>query len=237
MITKIEADKRYHAAEGWLDTYHLFSFANYFDPNNIEFGNVRVFNDDTIAGESGFGDHEHDNMEIVTIVFEGALTHRDSMGNVGVIAKGDVQYMSAGTGVTHAEMNEGTTPVHLYQIWLYPKTQQLPPAYAQKNFGWGGQKDMLVPVASGEGKIGAIPIQSDTTVYMCTLERGQTITHTVSSNRGVFMYIQEGEVSINNINVYTADQVRISEENNIIISAVKLTYFVLIDTSITPNNA
>ena len=134
MITKISSSSRHHADHGWLSTYFLFSFAEYYDPQNLEFGNLRVFNDDTIAPHSGFSEHDHDNMEIVTIVHEGTLTHRDSMGSVGAISAGEVQYMSAGTGVTHAEMNDGGVPVHLFQIWLYPNEKNAAPRYEQKRF-------------------------------------------------------------------------------------------------------
>lgn len=230
MITRIEAAKRFKADHGWLQTYHLFSFADYHDPQNIHWGNLRVFNDDTIAGKSGFGEHSHDNMEIVTIVFEGALTHQDSMGNTGVIRKGEVQYMSAGTGVTHAEMNEGEDPVHLYQIWLLPKQRDLKPQYGQKDFSTVASKNMLLPVASGQDQGEALKMQADATIYTGELKEGESLEHSVQPEQGVFLYVRSGSLEVNGTALDVGDQARIFEEDRIGITALKDSRFVLIDT-------
>jgi quercetin 2,3-dioxygenase len=229
MITKIESYKRRLAKHDWLTTYYLFSFANYFDPNNIQFGTLRVFNDDTIAPHSGFGEHQHDNMEIITIVLQGQLTHKDSMGNTGVIRAGEVQRMSAGTGVVHAEMNDGDTPVHLYQIWIFPREQNLAPSYEQKDFSNISNKNVLLPLASGLNHSGTLKINTDATVYNSELETGQSIEHKLNDNRGAFIYLQEGSLDINGTKFKEHDQARISNENKLTIIADKTSKFVLID--------
>lgn len=230
MIKKILSNGRYHADHGWLSTFFLFSFAEYYDPQNLEFGNVRVFNDDTIAPHSGFSEHDHDNMEIVTIVHEGMLTHRDSMGSVGAIRAGEVQYMSAGTGVTHAEMNDGDAPVHLYQIWLYPNTKNAAPRYEQKQF-LNAPKNELVPLASGEGKTGAIAIRSDATVYCAEIDGGKTVAIALGQGRGLFVYVQEGRVSIGGTDFAVGDQARIEGESAVVVNGIgALSKLVAIET-------
>lgn len=232
MITKISSSGRYHAEHGWLSTYFLFSFAEYYDPQNLEFGNVRVFNDDTIAPHSGFSEHDHDNMEIVTIVHEGVLTHRDSMGSVGAIGAGEVQYMSAGTGVTHAEMNDGSVPVHLYQIWLYPNEHDAMPRYEQKQFS-EIPKNELVPFASGHGKTGALTIRSDATIYCAEIEAGKKLTIPVGKGRGLFVYIRDGELNIDGNPFAAGDQARIKDEGTVVAMGVgALSKLVVIETAV-----
>ncbi|HAG27318.1 TPA: pirin family protein [Patescibacteria group bacterium] len=228
MIRKIPANKRYKAEHDWLTTYHLFSFAMYFDRGNMNFGALRVFNDDYIDGENGFGAHSHDNMEIITIVHEGTLTHQDSMGNTGTISKGEVQYMSAGTGVTHAEVNQGKEKVHLYQIWIMPDKQNQPPQYSQKDFS-EAPKNILVPVASGQNMDGAIPIRTDSTIYLSKLEQGNTIRHTLKHDRGLFIYIKEGNLVINGTEFEKEDQARIIDETDILIKTSEGAEFIAID--------
>lgn len=228
MIRKVLANTRYKAEHDWLTTYHLFSFAMYFDRGNMNFGVLRVFNDDYIDGANGFGAHQHDNMEIVTIVHEGQLTHQDSMGNTGVIRKGEVQYMSAGTGVTHAEANQEKEPVHLYQIWIMPDEQNLQPQYAQKNFS-DMASNVLVPVASGQNLPGVIAIRSNSTIYLSKLDAGQTITHQLEHDRGLFVYIKEGSLEINGTKFEKEDQARIMGEDIILIKTNSDTELVAID--------
>jgi quercetin 2,3-dioxygenase len=228
MIRKILANSRYKAEHDWLTTYHLFSFAMYFDRGNLNFGALRVFNDDYIDGENGFGAHQHDNMEIVTIVHEGELTHQDSLGNTGTIRKGEVQYMSAGTGVTHAEVNQEKAPIHLYQIWIMPDEQGLQPQYAQKSFS-NIAPNTLVPVASGQNLPGAIPIRTNSSIYLAKLEPGQTITHELQPDRGLFVYIKEGSLEINGTKFAKEDQARIMDEDNILIKTPDGAEFIAID--------
>lgn len=212
MIQKIPATARYLASHDWLTTYHLFSFADYFDPANMNFGVLRVFNDDTIDAHNGFGLHPHRDMEIVTIILEGELTHTDSMGNSRTIRKGDVQYMSSGTGVMHSEMNNGSEPVHLYQIWLLPRHRDRVPEYKEMNTG-ALTKNTLVPLASGDGAPGAIAIAIDTdaTIYVCELEYGREVMYKLGSQRGLFIYITKGVLEVNGATASSGDQLRITD--------------------------
>lgn len=215
MIQKILASDRYLASHDWLSTYHLFSFADYFDPKNMNFGVLRVFNDDTIDAHSGFGEHGHRDMEIITIVLEGELTHTDSMGNSGSIKSGEVQYMSAGTGVMHSEVNQGGDKVHLYQIWIMPKEKNLKPNYGQKDFSSRVEKNILVPVASGDMHDSALTIQADATIYLGELEAGKELTHHLKKGRGLFIYITEGSLVVNGTHLVVGDQARITEEETV----------------------
>ncbi len=228
MIKRIPAAIRYHADHGWLKTHLLFSFANYQDEKNMHFGTLRVFNDDYIDAHNGFSEHEHDNMEIVTIVLEGELTHKDSLGNKGVIKAGEVQQMSAGSGITHAEMNESDAPVHLYQIWLFPNKLSLPTLYGQKDFS-NIEKNTLVAIASGEDKAGALPMQTMATIYKAELEAEATINYTLKENRGLFIYVSDGILKINDEVLNTGDQARIKDEKSVSIVTVGKAKLIIID--------
>jgi redox-sensitive bicupin YhaK (pirin superfamily) len=229
MITKIPASSRYHASHSWLSTYHLFSFADYYDPANMNFGTLRVFNDDTIDAHSGFGAHSHQNMEIITIVLEGELTHKDSMGNEGSIGKGEVQYMSAGTGVTHAELNNGDVPVHLYQIWILSQEKNLPPVYAQRNFSALSDKNILLPVISSTKRDGALIIRTDAIIYTSTLEEGRSLSYEVKKMRGAFLYITSGSLTVNGNSYEAGDQARIEGIESIELYATKEARFLVLD--------
>jgi hypothetical protein len=228
MIKRIPANTRHLAAHGWLNSFHLFSFAEYYDPENVGFGPLRVFNDDFIIGESGFGEHPHKNMEIVTIMREGTLTHRDSMGNTKTITAGEVQCMTAGTGVAHAEVNMGKEPVRLSQIWIEPREKDLAPAYDQRDYSTI-EKNTLVAVASGQGMVGALNINTDSTIYLGEFEAGSSITHVMEKGRGVFVYLTAGSLSINGETFETGDQARIDGETSLALVAVGMAKFVLID--------
>jgi redox-sensitive bicupin YhaK (pirin superfamily) len=237
MIRKIEANKRHLTNIDWLKSYYLFSFADYFDPENLDFGALRVFNDDTIAGESGFGKHEHDNMEIVTIVLEGEITHGDSMGNESqTIKAGEVQRMSAGTGVVHSEMNKGKTPVHLYQIWIMPEKNNSKPSYEQKDFGPLITENQLVALASGQGKMGALTMHTDATIYRGKFAKNAGFEYVLNKNRGVFIYLITGTVLINSVEINSQDQVRIFQEETLKIKIREDADFILIDIPLLLNN-
>ncbi len=229
MTQKIPAHDRYLASHSWLSTYHLFSFADYFDPDNMNFGALRVFNDDTIDGRSGFGQHGHRDMEIVTIVLSGELTHTDSMGNSGVIKAGEVQYMSAGIGVMHSEVNNGDEQVHLYQIWIMPKSKNLQPSYGQKDFTGIKEKNILVPVVSDKQIGQAIQIQADATIYLSELEASKKIAYELQSGRGLFVYVTEGAIIINAAEFAAGDQARIVDEKEIQMIGKMDAKFVAID--------
>ncbi len=229
MIKKIKSSERYNAKHGWLSSYHLFSFADYYDPNNMNFGALRVFNDDTIDGESGFGAHSHRDMEIVTIMLEGELTHQDDIGNTKVMKQGEVQYMSAGTGVTHSEMNMSKEKTHLYQLWIMPRVRNLSPDYDQKTFDGVEGMNTLIPVASNVEKNGVIVIQADATIYKAQLESGKAIDYYPAQGRGVFIYITEGVLTINEIEFAKEDQARIEDEEKLTIIAKETSAFVMVD--------
>jgi redox-sensitive bicupin YhaK (pirin superfamily) len=227
MITHIPAAKRHGADYGWLKTFYLFSFAHYFDPDNLQFGNLRVFNDDAIAPHRGFDTHGHENMEIVTILFKGTLTHTDSMGNKAHIRAGEMQRMSAGRGVMHAEQNEGSEAVELYQIWLTPNQVDLEPSYEQKDFSEKGKKNELCPlVGSSEG---ALRIHADSEIFWAELEANHVIERTVPDGRGVFIYVREGVLTVNGQKIRSGDQMRIASEPLVIMQAEESCQFILID--------
>ncbi len=228
MITRIEASKRHLAKYEWLKTYYLFSFSNYFDPANLQFGVLRVFNDDTINAYSGFDEHGHENMEIVTIVLEGALTHRDSMGNKKVIKAGEVQRMSAGTGVIHAEKNLGDEPVHLFQLWFMPEQDGLAPSYEQKDFSYI-EKNKLVPIISNKVQEGVMHLSADVTLFLADMDAGSEQAYRPGIGRGVFLYVQQGELSLNGTRFSAGDQARIVDESELTLRAEVAAKFVWID--------
>lgn len=228
MITRIEAKRRYRQRYEWLDTYYLFSFANYFDPSNLEFGTLRVFNDDRINAYSGFDEHSHDNMEIVTIMLDGRLTHRDSLGNVETIKAGEIQRMSAGTGVVHAEKNLDDEPVHLYQLWFYPEREGLVPNYAQADFSYI-EPNKFVPIVSSQSMEGALSMSADATIYRADLEVAKSLSYTLPSGRGVFIYVEAGELMINDQLFQVGDQARIVSEPNLTFKTERGAKFVCID--------
>lgn len=232
METKIiKQDQRYKADHGWLQSYHLFSFAEYYDPNNIEFGNLRVFNDDYIAPHSGFPMHPHRNMEIITIVLQGAVSHGDTMGNVSKTQAGEVQRMSAGTGLMHSEENKEDEELHLYQIWIEPIQKGIAPSYEQKDFS-NIENNKLVPLASNTGENGSLKIQSDASIFRSFLNHNQSLIHENKTGRGTFIYITSGEVSINKTTLQTEDQIRIQEKGKLKIEANTDSQFILIDVKL-----
>ncbi len=191
------AKDRGHADHGWLDTSHTFSFADYYDPKHMGFRVLRVINEDKVAAGRGFGQHPHADMEIVTYVLEGELGHRDSMGNGSVIRPGDVQRMSAGTGITHSEMNASKTqPVHFMQIWIMPDKRGHKPGYEQKAFSKDERRDTLRVVASPDGRDGSITIHQDATIASSLLSAGKTVEHTLAANRYAWLQVARGTVEL-----------------------------------------
>jgi redox-sensitive bicupin YhaK (pirin superfamily) len=229
MIEVIPAKRRHFSDYGWLKTYWLFSFSDYFDPHNIHIGALRVFNDDIVEPGTGFNSHAHDEMEIITIVLEGSIYHKDSMGNEAVIRPGDVQCMSAGTGITHSEYNQTDTPVHFYQIWIFPDQSGLRPSYDQRTHDPAQWKNRLLPVASGQGRPEAAVIHTEATVYRATLDEGTTLTHESEKGRKAFIYLTEGRLSVNSRLLHENDQARIDIKEPLILTAKKDTELILID--------
>jgi len=202
----IPKERRHTRDYGWLKTSWLFSFNDYHDPNNLSFGNLRVFNDDVVQPGKGFSDHRHNEMEIVTFVLDGVLSHRDSAGNEGTVGQDEVQRMTAGTGVIHSEFNCGPLPVHLYQMWFFPRQRGLLPSYAKGSFPREGRRDRLQVLASGEGQ-GGVAMTADATVYACELAKGRTV-HVGDRGRMLFIYLTDGAVTIEGRKIGQNDQVR-----------------------------
>ena len=203
------AQQRYHARHGWLDTYHSFSFADYFDPQNVHWGALRVFNDDRIAAGTGFPTHPHRDMEILTYVFSGELEHQDSMGNRGVVKPGGVQFMSAGTGVRHSETNaRDDRELHLVQMWVLPGRKDTPPTYGQMDFTLEDRRNRWLAVASGHHAIVApIALTQNAALLVARLENHE-LRHTFEPARFGFLFVGEGEIEANGEQLRTGDAVR-----------------------------
>jgi len=229
MIQIIRKEQRHFNDFDWLKTYWLFSFADYYDPANIQFGALRVFNDDVVEPGTGFPTHPHREMEIVTIVLDGEMTHEDSMGNKMVIRPGDVQRMSAGTGLTHSEFNLGSSPVHFYQIWIFPDVQKLSPSYDQRTYQPADWNNRLFPLASGQNIADAVTFHTDATIYRSTLEPGRTLEMAQAPGRRVFVYLSSGEIAINGTTFREKDQARIDADTVLQIEGKQHADFILVD--------
>ncbi|MEJ2534980.1 MAG: pirin family protein [Gammaproteobacteria bacterium] len=198
MLRIRRASDRGHANHGWLDSHHTFSFAEYYDPRHMGHGWLRVINDDTVAPGRGFGTHPHRDMEIISYVLDGALEHRDSMGTGSVIRPGDVQRMSAGTGVTHSEYNHSREePVHFLQIWIMPDARGHAPGYEQKHFGAEEKRGRLRLVASREGRDGSVSLNQDADVYAGLFDGEETASFDARANRELWLHVARGSLSVN----------------------------------------
>lgn len=220
MIRIIPAETRHLEDAGWLKSYMLFSFSNYYDPDNVQFGSLRAFNDDTVQPGRGFSTHPHSEMEIISIVLEGEITHEDDMGNRGTLGKGEVQHVTAGTGILHSELNRGKGPLHFYQIWILPSRSGLKPSYSQKMFEGSEWRNQLLPLVSGQGIENTLKMNADATIYRSSLEKGHTIHFNMQNNRLVFIYISAGELSVNGQRIEQGDQARIDKEQAIHMESV-----------------
>lgn len=230
MIQIIKAEDRFHLESDWLSAYWLFSFDRYYDPQNVSFGPLRVFNDDTVQPGGGFPTHPHREMEIVTYVLEGELEHKDSTGGRGRIRAGEVQHMSAGTGVAHSEFNPSSRqPVHLMQMWLHPEQDGLKPSYEQKQFAPEQRAGVLLPIASGQGKGEGVKVYQDATFYVSSLRPGQELTHALGAGRRAFLYVIDGALSVNNESLNRNDQARIIGEAQLHLAATQPSEIILID--------
>lgn len=216
MIKIRKSEERGHANHGWLDSHFTFSFADYYDPNNMGFRTLRVINDDTIAGGGGFGTHPHHDMEIITYVLSGALEHRDSLGNGAVMKPGEVQRMTAGTGVQHSEFNHSKTePAHLLQIWIVPNAKSLPPGYDQKSFAGQLQPGRLVPVVSSTGHDGSLKINQDVELLIGKFNAGDKATHNLKPGRHAWVQVATGKISLNGQELKAGDGAAISDETSL----------------------
>jgi quercetin 2,3-dioxygenase len=230
MIRIRKSEERGHFDHGWLNTYFSFSFADYYDPKHIHFRTLRVLNDDRVAPGQGFPTHPHRDMEIVTYVLEGALEHRDSMGSGSVIRPGDVQYMSAGTGVTHSEFNASKSePVHLLQIWMFPEQPGFKPAYGQKTFSEEEKRGKLRLVASPDGRDGSIKIRQDNELYATVLGNGEAVRHQLKPERHAYVQVARGSVTLNGQELETGDGAAISAEKAVELTGVENAEVLLFD--------
>lgn len=212
--------ERGHANHGWLDTHYTFSFASYYDPRHMGFRSLRVMNEDRVAAGQGFGAHPHDNMEIVTYVLQGALEHKDSMGNGEVLRPGEFQRISAGTGIFHSEYNPSNDEeTHLYQIWLLPKSKGIEPSYEQKRFCDAELKNSLRIVASPDGQDGSLSIHQDARIYLSKLDAEKSVEHALQPGRHAWLQVLRGSVDLNGEVLGTSDGAAISEESSLRIRA------------------
>jgi quercetin 2,3-dioxygenase len=230
MIRVRRANERGHADYGWLNTYHTFSFSDYHDPAHMRFRSLRVMNEDVVAPGQGFGTHPHRDMEIVTYVLEGALEHKDSMGNGEVLRPGEFQRMTAGTGITHSEFNPSASEsVHLYQIWLFPERQGIEPSYEQKRFSDDELNNRLRLVASRHAAEGSLLIHTDAKIYLSKIDAGQRVTHVLASGRHAWLQVMRGEVSMGDETLHASDGAAISDEEQLIIEARQNAEIMLFD--------
>lgn len=228
MIRITKSDERHHANFGWLDTHWHFSFDTYFDPQNVHWGALRVFNDDVVQPGQGFGMHGHRDMEIITCVLDGELEHRDSQGNRGVIRPGEVQVMSAGTGIRHSEFNASKDkPVHFLQIWVLPRTLGLKPRWEQRQFE---ERDGKLRAVVSSGEIaGTLQIDQDAQVYVSRLKSGEEATHRSRPGRKAYLFVIGGGVNVNGTAIARGDQARVADEKELKIQAKQDSELILLD--------
>ncbi|OEY67322.1 pirin family protein [Marinobacter sp. X15-166B] len=220
------------ARYGWLDTRHHFSFAEYYDPRRMHWGDLRVWNDDTIAPRSGFPRHPHRDMEIITYVRKGAITHEDSLGNRGRTEAGDVQVMSAGTGIAHSEMNEEDVPTQLFQIWIIPNETGLPPSWSTQPFPKGERSGSFITLASGmPGDDEALSIRADARLVAATLEAGQSAAYAIAPGRKVYLVPASGQIEVNGVLASTGDGVAVRDETQLQVRAQESSEVVLVDVA------
>ena len=230
MIKVIRSENRYHADFGWLSTRWHFSFADYHDPSNMNWGALRVFNDDVVQPGQGFGSHPHRDMEIISYVLEGELEHRDNQGNTGVIHPGEIQVMSAGTGIVHSEYNpSGDRPVHFLQLWILPRTKGLKPRWEQRRFALAERSGNLLPIVS-DGKVPeTLHIDQDAAIYVPALKGGQAVVHKSRAGRKAYVFVIAGELLLNGTPLTTGDQGRIADEPELNLKAAEDAECILLD--------
>jgi redox-sensitive bicupin YhaK (pirin superfamily) len=232
MISVRPSAERGHFDHGWLDTYHTFSFASYHDPAHMGFRSLRVINEDRVQPAEGFGTHAHRDMEILTWVLEGALEHKDSMGNGSIIRPGDIQRMSAGTGVTHSEFNPSRDePVHLLQIWLLPRQRGLTPGYEEKRFPPETRRGGLRLIAARDGREGAVTIHQDADLWTALLEPGESVRHVLGPGRHAWLHVASGAVTAHGVSLGAGDGAAVSGEKDVEVKAADRAEILLFDLS------
>ncbi|MCG6939287.1 MAG: pirin family protein [Gammaproteobacteria bacterium] len=230
MLSVRQANERGHFTGHWLDSYHSFSFGEYYDPEHMGVSVLRVINDDRVIPGAGFPTHFHADMEIISYVLEGELEHKDSMGNGSVIRPGDVQRMSAGTGITHSEFNPSTNyATSFLQIWLLPDKRGLTPGYAQKHFSDEDKKGQLKLLVSADGREGSVSANTDAMMYATLLDAGQTVSHEIQAGRVSYLHVAKGSVHINGNSLHSGDAACIADEPKVEIVGQKLSEVLLFD--------
>jgi redox-sensitive bicupin YhaK (pirin superfamily) len=220
MLTLRKAADRGHSQHGWLDSWHTFSFADYFDPAHVAFSRLRVINDDTVAPGQGFGTHGHRDMEIISYVVEGAIEHKDSLGNGSIIRPGDVQRMTAGTGVRHSEFNPSPTePVHFLQIWILPQRESLAPGYEQRTFSAAEKRGRFRLVASPDGRDGSVTVNQDVLLYAANFEGSEGATLPIEVGRKAWVQVVRGDVSLNGTKLEGGDGAAVEGERELVFSS------------------
>jgi quercetin 2,3-dioxygenase len=230
MLRIRKAHERGHADHGWLNTCHTFSFADYYDPAHMGFRALRVINEDWIKPGMGFPTHPHRDMEIVTYVLEGTLEHRDSMGNGSVIRPGEVQRMSAGTGITHSEYNGSRTePLHLLQIWILPSKNGVTPGYQQQAFSEEEERGVLRLVASPDGREGSVTIHQDVNLYAALLEADEELVYSIPAGRHVWLQVVRGKISVNGVELECSDGAALSDEGRVVMKGQEKSELLVFD--------
>jgi redox-sensitive bicupin YhaK (pirin superfamily) len=221
MISIRKSEERGHAEHGWLDSYHTFSFADYYDPNYMGFRSLRVINEDRVAPGRGFGSHPHRDMEILSYVLEGSLAHKDNMGHEEVLGPNEIQSMSAGTGVMHSEFNpSGTDPVHFFQIWLEPATKGTPSSYEQIRFDPAEKRGKLKLLAAPKGGAGVARINQDARVFVAELAKGEEIAYPLGSKRHAWVHVVRGAVTLNGTTLHAGDAAAVNREEKLGVTGV-----------------
>lgn len=230
MLRVRKASERGHADHGWLNTYHTFSFAGYYDQKHMGFRDLRVINEDRVQPKEGFPTHPHRDMEIITYVLEGALEHKDSMGNGSVIRPGEVQRMSAGTGITHSEFNHSRSElVHFLQIWILPEKDGITPSYEQTFFPDEEKRKNLRLIASRDGRNGSVTINQDVNLYAALLEAGEELVYRIPAGRHVWLQVARGKVCVNGTELDQSDGAAISDEGQIVVTGQRKSEILLFD--------
>ena len=229
-----KSETRGHANHGWLDTYHTFSFGMYHDSSRMHFGMLRVLNDDIVIGGAGFGKHGHDNMEIISIPLKGSLAHTDSTGNEGIISTSDVQIMSAGTGIMHAEYNASESElVNFLQLWIFPKERNIEPRYDQMRFDHDKLKNQLCPIVSNNPSIEALRINQDASLYLGEFDESNIVKHQMASTKhGVYVFVIEGMVTISGQELQRRDGMGIQDEESVLMHIASNSKILLIEVPV-----
>ena len=231
MLEKISKESMYYSNQGWLESRFHFSFAQYRDFNNLNFGVLRVLNDDIVHPHSGFDMHPHSDMEIISYIVDGEITHKDSMGNEETLKRGEVQYMSAGTGVMHSEYNHGNTDLRLLQIWILPPLKGVNPLYGSYKYEWNERVNKLLPIVSSLNGKAKVNIHQDVNIYVSQLDAQKELTFEIEANRQVYFVQIEGRCHVNAIELNEADALKVVNETQLHIKALTKAHFIMIEMS------